>query len=567
MTKSAKKLARRSTTMSALTQSRPPLRARFPHFVALPDVLAFPNLEIILFVFMASSVTEVCASIVAAYGAGSVDDGPMVGLALACLLLVAFVVVHEVLRIRRFYRRHKDLFVAEEEPLHPSEVDDPLLYSLAKCRLIKPRSRVRGGYEPREDDNEEPDRTERLLSRPLALWRHRKAGDEYVSMATLWLSDVGSGIRGTYYQITKIILLLLSAFVAGIGFDADPGSSRAHAQAWLLITIQVVLALYCLFICYAGDRLEGTIAGLEAVCQAIKLLCDYRAAGIDRTAVAEAWAAANTTNATTLAEIEAGVLEAATPEAIGLRHAGLVVCLVAIAIPLCLTVYDLIVVPLVEWIDRRRHPAPDAGEPQTLKQCIFAAIILPVTFLTTFVGMKASTAKAFGSVDQVTNAMESDGTFDRVSFHKSDRDGDGLLSYEEFHTLVVTSGGPDAELPDAELKSRFAMLDVDGTGKVSRRECMLARAAWRDGSLDFSEFEALVRMDPAAKGLSADAVRERWAALDVDGTGRVSIKEFALARAAWRDGELDFAEFCALMRTTGADGPHHCRAARALRVD
>ena len=549
MSKSAKKLARKGS-VAKLQELKGSVKKRFPHFVALPDFLKFPNLEMILFVFMASSVTQVCASVVAGTISGSIDEPGLLALALALLVAIVLILVHEVLRLRRFKRRHAGLFVEEEVPLHHSEVDDPLLYGLAKCRLIRPRSRVLGGYEPPDEDNEEPYRTERLLARPFSLWRHEKVGDEYITMATLWLSDVGYGTRGTYYQITKIALLILAAFVAGIGFDASPDSAVAYAQAWLLMAIQAALAVYCLFLCLAGDRLEAMVAGLEAVCQAVKLLCDYSAAGIDRATVAAAWDAANTTNQTVLDEVEAEALSVPDVNAVQLRSTGLIICLVAILLPVMLTSYDLAIVPIVQCIDRRRHPDPDGEKPQTCLQCLFAALILPITLFTTFFGMSASTAKALGSIDQVTNAIEGDGTFDRVSFAAKDKDGDGVLSYEEFHNLVVTSGGADADLSDEELRGRFALLDVNGTGKVSHREYRMAQAAWRDGVLDLSEFEALLKMDPATKALGADEVQARFAALDVDGTGRINVKEFAIARVAWKDGMLDFAEFCALMRTT-----------------
>ena len=104
-------------------------------------------------------------------------------------------------------------------------------------------------------------------------------------------------MRGTYYQISKIGMVLLASFVAGIGFDAPADSGRAHAQAILLIGIQALIALYCLFITFAGDRIEGFIAGLEAVFQSSKLWCDYAASNIDQAYIAAALANADYRNA------------------------------------------------------------------------------------------------------------------------------------------------------------------------------------------------------------------------------------------------------------------------------
>lgn len=130
------------------------------------------------------------------------SEANLVALAAVCVLLVLCFIAHELVRLARFFSSHKQLFVPEPKPAHHGEVDDPLLWALSRCRLIRPTSRLRGDYEPPEHDNEEPQRTERLLSRPFSIWSHAGAGDEYSSLATLWLCDVGSG-RGTFYQIVK----------------------------------------------------------------------------------------------------------------------------------------------------------------------------------------------------------------------------------------------------------------------------------------------------------------------------------------------------------------------------
>ena len=257
--------------------------------------------------------------------------------------------------------------------------------------------------------------------------------------------------------------------------------------------------------------------------------------------------AANTTNQTVLDEVEAEALSVPDVNAVQLRSTGLIICLVAILLPVMLTSYDLASCPSSS-ASTGGGINPDGEKPQRACSALCGAHPAHHLF-TTFFGM-ARRPRGARLHRPGHERDRGDGTFDRVSFAAKDKDGDGVLSYEEFHNLVVTSGGADADLSDEELKGRCALLVVNATGRGSLREYMMAKAAWRDGVLDFSEFEALHKMDPATKTLGADEVRARFAALDVDGTGRINVKEFAIARLAWKHGTLDCADFCALMRTT-----------------
>ena len=102
-----------------------------------------------------------------------------------------------------------------------------------------------------------------------------------------------------------------------------------------------------------------------------------------------------------------------------------------------------------------------------------------------------------------------------------------------------------------EVRARFAALDVDGTGRINVKEFAIARLAWKDGTLDFAEFCALMRTTEEGRALSAAELRTRFASIDVNGTGSVGMAAYASAVAAWQDGKLDFAEYCGLMRADG----------------
>ena len=379
MTKSSKKLSMKMSLPGSKAVQNLTVRQRFPHFTPLPDFLVFPNLEVLFFVFMSAGLMSSSISVLGGFLSGAVDDLWLIFLALVCAATVAAFTLHELLRVAAFFRQHRRLFVKEDRPASRDEVDDPALWVLAKLRLIPAISRVRGDYEPPEEDNEEPKRTERLLADPFAVWRRRKTpGDEYSSLVTLWLSDVGGGYRGTFYQNCKFLIHVSCAFMVGWGYDASPDSLRANTQALALVGLQGFLCVYCFLLCAAGDRLEGFVCGLEAGLMTSKLLCDWYAAYLNRVA-REAYLANATATNVSLAS-PADLLSVVDPDASTFSNVALACVLGSVVAPLTLSIYDILVCPLCEFVSKIRE-GEEVLTKATCLQFTFACCLTPLYLL------------------------------------------------------------------------------------------------------------------------------------------------------------------------------------------
>ena len=87
-----------------------------------------------------------------------------------------------------------------------------------------------------------------------------------------------------------------------------------------------------------------------------------------------------------------------------------------------------------------------------------------------------------------------------------------------------------------ELKDRFDVLDVDGTGRVTVAEYIAARAAWKDGQLTFDEYSQIMRTRDDGADVSPEERKRQFEALDRDGTGMVSLQEYTKAAAPATEG-------------------------------
>jgi len=197
--------------------------------------------------------------------------------------VVAFL-LHELLRTRRFYSHHTTMYHAAPRPSGAETVDDPLLWLVAKTRCGRPRMRIRGVYAADEEDEHEPGRTERLLTRPLRLWRARRSVAELAGL-WFWLDPSGAGL-GVYYRFVALAMQCVVAMIVGMGTLMQPGSLAAHAQVWIILLIQAVMFALCIFTSFASDRLDAAFTGLEVAMQAtaVLLLYGYNLATEDGTA-------------------------------------------------------------------------------------------------------------------------------------------------------------------------------------------------------------------------------------------------------------------------------------------
>lgn len=139
-------------------------------------------------------------------------------------------------------------------------------------------------YAADEEDEHEPGRTERLLTRPLRLWRARRSVAELAGL-WFWLDPSGAGL-GVYYRFVALAMQCVVAMIVGMGTLMQPGSLAAHAQVWIILLIQAVMFALCIFTSFASDRLDAAFTGLEVAMQAtaVLLLYGYNLATEDGTA-------------------------------------------------------------------------------------------------------------------------------------------------------------------------------------------------------------------------------------------------------------------------------------------
>ena len=128
-------------------------------------------------------------------------------------------------RLVVFYRCHNDqCWHPTEAPQAKDEVDDPAFAFLTNVTrgLIRPASRELGGFEPPEEDAEEPGRTERALARFFTCHpvnaRRMRPGDALVELQT-WLGDASGSVCGTWYLFGTITIQLTSALIVGVAYS------------------------------------------------------------------------------------------------------------------------------------------------------------------------------------------------------------------------------------------------------------------------------------------------------------------------------------------------------------
>lgn len=162
------------------------LKMKRPKFAPLPAILRFPTLEKFVMLTFSPALLTSASSVIGAQVAGThVLEGWSISLSSLIILGVFGFYFNELRTLLRFRRIHHDMcWQGAEAPESNAEVDDPIFASLGKIGLMVPRLRGRGGYEPPDEDCEEPARTERAIQRAFCcnFWRYcggmeERAGD------------------------------------------------------------------------------------------------------------------------------------------------------------------------------------------------------------------------------------------------------------------------------------------------------------------------------------------------------------------------------------------------------
>ena len=349
----------------------------------LPDVLVFPNLEVLVWIFFSNGITETSAMVLAAALEGVVYDGEIILIASLCLVAQILFYSMEGYHLMCYYRHCGPMLWQATPPVSSiDEVDDLLMHTVSSARLIKPTRRLRGVLQPDLDAQKEPHRTLRALHlarRPLRVWCQPKrlASDQHNRLVCAWLADVsytGNG-NGIFYHYVRALAALTSAFITGISSSSGGEASSLgslHTAPLILIAVQLGIVLHCLATRAAGDRLEGLVSGIEAAACAIAVALLY----------ASALSNSSSIEAATTDGAQESSSAASASEGFGSRGqlTAFIFTTVSIILPLCLNLYDNVVMAFLEaYMERDRKQGV----------CVFLRnmIVMPFTSLANFLDL------------------------------------------------------------------------------------------------------------------------------------------------------------------------------------
>ena len=273
-----------------------------------------------------------------------------------------------------------------------TDMDDPALRLLAKCKLIRPRGRCKGEYAP---ESIEPARTVRFVRRALTMGgvfpcmprfcggpssKHQEqqhvppspaeeAAYRYEELS-LWLAPgSGGSLRGALYGIVVMVLQLFIALaiaVYSVLGDLHPWAKRTALS--LMCTAQLLMAGWAVL----GDpidRLAGLIASIVSLleCVATVLLLAASVASEDPTLDPSAMSSASTT-----------------------------LLMISVFVPIGLSAYDAILLPTVEMFKAKMGAGGSCGG--ALLSVLTAALLLPVTIIMAVGGINFKGADALMAV-------------------------------------------------------------------------------------------------------------------------------------------------------------------------
>ena len=123
--------------------------------------------------------------------------------------------------------------------------------------------RVRGVFVRPAADEKEPQRTERLLAHPLALFRGKPA-DAMDSMKLAWFQrSNGRGFVGLSYDFVAVMTGVAVAALNGIGPNIDSNSSQASMQVATIMSIQLCTSAYVFTFKPSADRIDNMLTGAQ----------------------------------------------------------------------------------------------------------------------------------------------------------------------------------------------------------------------------------------------------------------------------------------------------------------
>jgi hypothetical protein len=378
--------------------------AKPPPYHSLPQALLWPNPEVSLMIIFACALVEAASAILGAVSGGYAIGPTYVAMACIALTLVFVFDAFQMRQLAHFWRAHMSLcWTYQDCPNSRSEVDDPLLALLCRLRLIRPRCREQGAFLLPEEEAAEPQRTELALAEAFSCgmgFRQRIArflfnrnlghyarydGNPGHSCERLqsFLSNGVATRMGILFDVVQVAIQLTIAIQTGFVFSAPSNST----QFTLLSTNLACQLLGAIFTAAgtANDLWNGlavasvfALEGSASCCLLWSMALLQQGSGPDDFSVN-----ATPHNSTGLDD-SLHLLRVA--RAVQLAAVSTDLLTAAIFVPLCLIVYDSMLVPVVKLIWR-----VDAGSPlELLLSLLTAMVVVPMMLIRHF---------SFGGVD------------------------------------------------------------------------------------------------------------------------------------------------------------------------
>ena len=190
--------------------------------------------------------------------------------AVVILVLTGLIYFAAVATVVRFYVRFSnEVYKPAEAASSPADVQDPFLRFL-QSRLrgfrnlfahVATRQRTRGSFQPGKEATDEPARTERLLSRPLALLRARDS-DALDQLQPLLGDGRGNRLAYVSYNILTLTVNITLGIIAGAVTDK---TDVARAT----IAIKISFAAWLILLSPMKDRLTCWVNAIQFLLEGI----------------------------------------------------------------------------------------------------------------------------------------------------------------------------------------------------------------------------------------------------------------------------------------------------------
>ena len=242
-------------------------------FKPLSGIFIFPNMLTLCFSIFLTGLVEKSVALI-------LDDtttctvGQCRWPAIVILILISLFMLMGFVQLFHFWWSHSKSW-EWFKPEDISEVSDPLymLVTKARLRFVPERirgqnfvvlDRTRGEFAKADAHVAEPQRTERLLAKPVRFF-HSFAADAIDGMKLLWLNRASGsyGIFGVFYEWSLLLVQLFIAVLSGVGPSLEQGSLEATVQVYTMLSLQWAVVLYALLGGPSADRIDNIVVTVQ----------------------------------------------------------------------------------------------------------------------------------------------------------------------------------------------------------------------------------------------------------------------------------------------------------------